>query len=865
MKKKQAKRTRSKLRAKQKSRHISKKAAIVLITIAIVISFFLVRPRLTGFTSVTKEYTITDNVNIIANESSEYTWVSEEKGSLKGMKISGTVLRAGTAKVYLNYSNELYLIFDSEQLETALSDVTGMVAVNDTVDNQTTDDAINQSVNESDNETQALNETEGEQSTVNESIEEQTVNQTTNQTDTDEPAVNQSSENISINKSIQLSLDYYTDSSYDADNDGLEEIEGVVDLAVKGTELNFNASPDNLCTKWTINSVDKGTTNNVCYGSSSCCNFLDMDSSSAEWNDPYYSYFEKEDAGYNNIVSAQVVYAYYDLITLEAEIVYSNSSSLSVRFKAPYIEFNGICLETCLLPGLNETNYTLIFEIDNSTLNIGSITYTVEKMVPNDHSPKLVKNISEINIVKNKNQTINLSEYFYDEDGDIMSYSYYETENISVTIDKDIAVIAPDKDFTGIRSSFFIANDSKFVRVSNVFRINVSEEDKDVNVSVAKPSVVIGKPVKWVKKIKLLKDIGNVSINITKDAFNISVKDAETNTELDKSKINVKENNKLKELEEYEAEKENKREEKEEKREASKITGAFAAITGFSALDDINEDTEANVTELIIEEPAEELEVEYYTEGPTAEEIIISDYKKRITVSSDIHYEDILSYTYLPVEVPANNIKLYWINNGSRTRVATDKFDKNNNSFIDYIEWVVPSLSNQTYELELIILNTQSYPTRGGNWTVMFNANGVGNLTISASNGTSYTKFFKDNSSTINDLELLNLRCGDNVFFNKDSLFMRNNTYLILENSTKIGINETLNSSLELASLFVGNYFCNTTGYHTVRVLTDGKHTQLFNFSGYYAYAYNLVNNPPTTEIVFFSDGNSTRTQTFLS
>jgi len=47
-----------------------------------------------------------------------------------------------------------------------------------------------------------------------------------------------------------------------------------------------------------------------------------------------------------------------------------------------------------------------------------------------------------------------------------------------------------------------------------------------------------------------------------------------------------------------------------------------------------------------------------------------------------------------------------------------------------YIEWNVLSLSNQTYEVSITILNVQSYPTVGGNWTVRFNATGTGNLTI---------------------------------------------------------------------------------------------------------------------------------------
>ena len=38
------------------------------------------------------------------------------------------------------------------------------------------------------------------------------------------------------------------------------------------------------------------------------------------------------------------------------------------------------------------------------------------------------------------------------------------------------------------------------------------------------------------------------------------------------------------------------------------------------------------------------------------------------------------------------------------------------------------------------IINVQSYPTVGGNWTLRFNTTGKANLTITAVNGTTWTK-----------------------------------------------------------------------------------------------------------------------------
>jgi len=77
----------------------------------------------------------------------------------------------------------------------------------------------------------------------------------------------------------------------------------------------------------------------------------------------------------------------------------------------------------------------------------------------------------------------------------------------------------------------------------------------------------------------------------------------------------------------------------------------------------------------------------------------ISDYKKQITVYSDVHYENILAYTSIR-ESKKELIKLYWLVNDSRELVSDVSYiDTNNNGLIDSIEWIVPSLSNHTYEV----------------------------------------------------------------------------------------------------------------------------------------------------------------------
>ncbi|GAF81816.1 unnamed protein product, partial [marine sediment metagenome] len=211
-------------------------------------------------------------------------------------------------------------------------------------------------------------------------------------------------------------------------------------------------------------------------------------------------------------------------------------------------------------------------------------------------------------------------------------------------------------------------------------------------------------------------------------------------------------------------------------------------------------------TKFIIGEEVKEIKVEYYTPAPLALEKNISKYKKQIIVYSDTHYDNILTYTSI-TESSKKAIKLYWLINGSRRLVTNISYiDSNNNSKIDRIEWITPYLSNQTYEVEITVLNVQSYPTIGGNWTVAFNTIGTADLAITAVNGTIWSNINEDN-----DLKFLEVRCGNDI----------------LEY-------EWINDSV-----FIENYECYETGYEISKVLTSGKHTLEFEFGSQTAYASN--------------------------
>ena len=66
---------------------------------------------------------------------------------------------------------------------------------------------------------------------------------------------------------------------------------------------------------------------------------------------------------------------------------------------------------------------------------------------------------------------------------------------------------------------------------------------------------------------------------------------------------------------------------------------------------------------------------------------------------SDVHYENVFTYTSI-VESPQNSVQLFWIVNGSYVLMRNATYvDTNGNGFIDKIEWIIPHLSNQTFEI----------------------------------------------------------------------------------------------------------------------------------------------------------------------
>src|SRR3989338_412941 len=521
---------------------------------------------------------------------------------------------------------------------------------------------------------------------------------------------------LPINDITALYLNSYISSNFSGDvflydekwryailNYSIPELDEEVENASIEFELNYNkispevadlsvAAEQYSCVEWKINDE------NICYGENSCCSLLNLESS-GEKNESLYLNKGKYNAQDRNIVKAQLVYGNYslDIENAYSDIRYSDIKGIVVDLfdKLP---LSNICGEASNL-NQNANAYTLEIKVYSGSLFLENYTYSLTQ----NNAPEFKE---MPNITFSGSYTLDLSKYITDKDNNELNIDYLHVNGVSIEFDGLTAIIKADSNFTGKAYTFFTVNDSLLSATSNIIELDVVD---------FKPKVVVGEDVRWVKKAPVIDN----KVLLEHEPINITVK-VDGEEILDRN-IDIIVEGERKGLDEYEYDKKieemNKEigkeikagriaaplEEEKEKFVKSKRlenTGRtlrkLISITGNVVL---NEEEEEN-TILVINENVPEVEVEYFTEAPIAIEEEMTN-GKRITVSSDISYEDVLEFAEIP-DTDANSIKLYHLVNGSKVPSNFDGYDSNDNNLVDYIEWTVPHLSNQTYEIILI-------------------------------------------------------------------------------------------------------------------------------------------------------------------
>jgi hypothetical protein len=136
----------------------------------------------------------------------------------------------------------------------------------------------------------------------------------------------------------------------------------------------------------------------------------------------------------------------------------------------------------------------------------------------------------------------------------------------------------------------------------------------------------------------------------------------------------------------------------------------------------------------------------------------------------------------------------------------------------------------------LRIINVKSHPRPKGNWTILFTAEGEGNLTITPVLNTTFSEFLSDNPVTEDDIRFAELYCG--------SASLTPNLKLVDSEGIMYDYSSlTEADSVAITSIFIENYSCSTTGSLVVTEITGGHHFIRFDFGDQYAIAENYVSN----------------------
>ena len=263
----------------------------------------------------------------------------------------------------------------------------------------------------------------------------------------------------------------------------------------------------------------------------------------------------------------------------------------------------------------------------------------------------------------------------------------------------------------GSGESEILANISNMTQIANV-TLNETAVG-NVSTKTKNYKIVLNRPVKWQKRIS--GDIFDATIELPREAENISIKIRENITlaeqEAEKEVISIEQNKSalitgqvslelgirekgiLTKVFEFLG-----RKLKISGRATEDITSldkGTVTQTQTSKIIDLNESSIMNESEVLIE---------YETPAPVSvEENTSSGKKVTISAASELNYTDILSFTEIPEKLNVGEeprIKVYW--KEEIKYIDFTAYDLDENGKLDYIEWITPHLSNQTFEIIFI-------------------------------------------------------------------------------------------------------------------------------------------------------------------
>lgn len=86
----------------------------VVVLLLIIASLFLFKPIITGYAVFSKETTHNESLNLVLNESGDYTLALNKTGDISSMRATGRVIGNGTARIYIEKDGKRYLIYKNK-------------------------------------------------------------------------------------------------------------------------------------------------------------------------------------------------------------------------------------------------------------------------------------------------------------------------------------------------------------------------------------------------------------------------------------------------------------------------------------------------------------------------------------------------------------------------------------------------------------------------------------------------------------------------------------------------------------------------------------------------------------------------------
>lgn len=217
------------------------------------------------------------------------------------------------------------------------------------------------------------------------------------------------------------------------------------------------------------------------------------------------------------------------------------------------------------------------------------------------------------------------------------------------------------------------------------------------NITTSYYDVAINQPVRWQKRIDLGEEVQEIEIELPLKASNITV----TKIQSDELKEGDQKLSKV-----------NQEEIKKPNLITGNVVGEFQIksffrnffsnlFTGLAVFEE-----RKGEQKMVIEGPLSGLIIEYYMPGPVAKEQYISKYKKKIVISGDIDYENILVHSDLN-DIPMNKVGSVNLYNSNKEKQNFEAYGTKNHPYVDYILWTVPKV-NQSYDIEVgYVLETE--------------------------------------------------------------------------------------------------------------------------------------------------------------